>query len=237
MRVKLRRFAGGGLCVLLLTACTPSSPGESAAVPLEESLVSQSAITGTIKMPQGAALPRDAVVKVELRVPSAETGLPDPLVSQTLAATDGPPYEFKLSVPDGLEDTEGLVVFARVQSGPAILFNNLTGVPVEDADLPVSVPLTSTENWGTGGGTAGVTPELTLYDCAGTSVGIAIEAKAAFVSIRGGQTLTLPLLPGTDAGNRQFSNGKVVVQVTQDEYGAPTVSFAQGRAALLPCEK
>ena len=241
MRTHLAHAASLGLPLALLAACgQPSVPEPSAASDTKtvvETPELQRQVTGLVTLPVGVTLPADAVVKVDIRAPALETGPPVPLVSQTLAADDGPPYAFALTLPDDVTDTAGLVVFARAQTGPAIQFNNLQGAPLGPPGTPVSIALTSTGDWGTAGPGPAVTPQMIEYICGGELVAIAVEAGTAYVTIDGGDLVNLPLLEGAPEGVRQFSNGKAVVQIEGDEYGARLISFAWGRAAVQPCTR
>ena len=231
-----------GAAIAVLAACAPSGgpgkPSDAAeTAPVETAETAPAAVAGSVDIPAGATLPDDAVLKVELRAPQdgATTAVTPPLAAETFPVAGAPPYAFEIALPEGVAEDSPLVVSARIQSGYAILFNNLSGVPVSDDGTPVAISLVSTDMMGSAGGPVAVTPVPKPYECGGTAVAIAIETGAAYVTLDGGAVQQLDLLVGTPGNARQYSNGKLVVQVERDEYGAEAISFARGRAAPLPC--
>lgn len=226
-----------------LVSCSPQAPepvrqaGSEAAMPETEPRPAM--VRGEVVLSGADDLPAGAVIKVELRRGGPIPAPADASTSVLELATDaGAPYTFEIAVPAWAEPGEDLSVFARAQSGPAILYNNLEGVPVTALDAPVRIVLRSTEDWGSSGGLGAVTPPLVSYHCGDgvAPIQLAIETGAVFLSLEGGGAQRLePADPET--GDGVYSNGQLSVQVLRDEYGAQSVRFARGRSAFLDCAK
>jgi uncharacterized lipoprotein YbaY len=88
-------------------------------------------VSGRVFFLERLALPRTAIVRVELRETSRLDAPARTLAAQTIPATQGPPFAFALSVPASAVDPRAsLSLFAEIRDGRRRLFTTDTRHPV-----------------------------------------------------------------------------------------------------------
>lgn len=194
-------------------------------------------VTGEVSYIERIALPPGAVLRVTAQDVARVDAAAPTLAQIETPATNGPPFAFRLDVPrDRLTPQSQVAVRAQILSGSAILFTSTEhhGVAFDGATLRIRV---SPVEAASGAGGRPVTPTPTTYICGGETLRIAIEEGAAYVTFADGETLRLERLraAGEDQeAPRLFTNGRMTIR-QNIEGPEPRVSFARGRAALLPC--
>ncbi|MEO5819390.1 MAG: YbaY family lipoprotein [Vicinamibacteraceae bacterium] len=88
-------------------------------------------VSGRVIFLERLALPRSATVRVELRDTSRVGAPARTLATQTIPATQGPPFVFDLSVPAATVDPRAsLSLFAEIRDGRRLMFTTDTRHPV-----------------------------------------------------------------------------------------------------------
>lgn len=91
-------------------------------------------VSGRVFFLERLALPRSATVRVELRDTSRLDAPARTLATQTIPATQGPPFAFVLSLPaSAVEPRASLSLFAEIRDGRRLMFTTDTPHPVPHA--------------------------------------------------------------------------------------------------------
>jgi putative lipoprotein len=91
-------------------------------------------VSGRVFFLERLALPRSATVRVELRDTSRAGAPARTLATQTIPATQGPPFLFDMSVPAATVDPRAsLSLFAEIRDGRRLMFTTDTRHPVPHA--------------------------------------------------------------------------------------------------------
>ena len=195
-------------------------------------------VSGRVFFRERLALPASAVIRVELRDTSRADAPAQTLVTQTIPATQGPPFAFSLMAPKAAIDPRAsLSVFAEIRDGQRLMFTTDTRHPVAlDGVSNMEVQLRFVAS-GAGDRAPGiVTPAPTIYRCGNETFKVAFQEEQAYVTLPDGSLTTLKRLNAgaPPAEPRRFSDGRLTfVQVGAT--AASRVSFARGRMALVAC--
>ena len=196
-------------------------------------------VEGTLVYLERLALPPSAVVRVHLRDTSRADAPARTLVTQTIPASQGPPFPFSLTVPGTtIEPQASLSVFAEIRDGTRLMFVTDTRHPVpRDGAKGMEVRLTFVASARGDPARGVVTPSPTTYRCGDDTFRVAFEEQRAYVTMPDGSLVTLPR-PNT-AGDpeqpRTFSDGRMTFVQEMEGVGGPRVLFARGRMVPAPC--
>ncbi len=194
-------------------------------------------VSGRVFFVERLALPRSAIIRVELR-DTSRADAPRALAVQTIPASAGPPFTFSLTAPKAAVDQPAsLSVFADIREGQRLMFTTDTRYPVpaegaNNMDVRVRIVATASSDRAPGI----VFPPPTTYRCGTDTFKVAFEAAHAYVTLPDGSLTTLKRLNADApvADPRRFSNGRLTF-VHEGPAGGSRVSFARGRTAPVAC--
>jgi uncharacterized lipoprotein YbaY len=185
------------------------------------------------------ALPRSAVVRVDLRDTSRADAPARILATQTIPTSQGPPFAFSLTVPDtALDPRASLSVFAEIRDGARLMFVTDTRhrVPREGVKgMEVRLTFVASARGDPARGV--VTPSPTTYRCGNDTFKVAFEEQRAYVTMPDGSLVTLRRLDtgGDPEQPRTFSDGRMTFVREIEGTGGPRVLFARGRMVPAQC--
>ena len=198
-------------------------------------------VEGTLVYLERLALPPSAVVRVDLRDTSRADAPARTLVTQTIPASQGPPFAFSLTVPDtAIDPRASLSVFAEIRDGTRLMFVTDTRHPVpREGAKGMEVRLTFLASARGDPARGVVTPSPTTYRCGVDTFRVAFQEQRAYVTMPDGSLVTLRRLnSGSDPEQpRTFSDGRVTFVQEIEGTGGPRVLFARGRMVPARCTR
>jgi uncharacterized lipoprotein YbaY len=160
-------------------------------------------VEGVLVYQERLALPPSAVVRVDVRDTRAEAPART-LATQTISATQGPPFAFSLTVPDtAIDPRANLSVFGEIRDGTRLMFvtDARHPVPREGATgMEVRLAFVASARGDPARGV--VTPSPTTYRCGGETFRVAFEEQRAYVTMPDGSAVKLRLKPTSVRADR-----------------------------------
>lgn len=198
-------------------------------------------VEGRLVYLERLALPPSAVVRVDLRDTSRADAPARTLVTQTIPASQGPPFAFSLTVPNtAIDPRASLSLFAEIRDGARLMFITDTRHPVpREGAKGMEVRLTFVASARGDPARGVVTPSPTTYRCGNETFRVAFEEQRAYVTMPDGSLVTLRRLNtgGDPEQPRTFSDGRVTFVQEIEGTGGPHVLFARGRMVPAPCSR
>jgi uncharacterized lipoprotein YbaY len=196
-------------------------------------------VEGTVLYLERLVLPRSARVRVELRDTSRADAPGRTLATQTIPASQGPPFQFSLSAPRAAIDPRAsLSLFADIRDGERVMFVTNTRQAVPPAGISgLEVRLTFVASSRGGAARGIVTPSPSTYRCGKETFKVAFEEQRAYVTEADGSLVALSRQTAAGAAGQRhtYSNGRLTFVREFDSTGASRVLFARGRMAPGPC--
>ena len=198
-------------------------------------------IEGTLIFLERLALPPSARVRIELRDTSRADAPARTLATQTIPASEGPPFAFSLTVPEtSIDPRANLSVFAEIRDGTWLMFVTETHHPVpRGGATEMEVRLTFVASARGDAARGVVTPSPTTYRCGDDTLRVAFEEQRAYVTMPDGSLVTLSRATagGDPEQPRTFSDGRLTLLQEVEGIGGPRVLFARGRMVPAPCTR